>query len=461
MVFEMEAAKYDQRNCIGNTFLHFKAGAYGSMRRSHSFAGYISHSQRLAFFHSRVQAQDVEVDSSSVTTPRLSGEQLAVKAERQQSGDSLETYAEFESVRQYSEEFSNEYSNVYSLEIHEPHESRSEYSSSEIEESEYQSHGISTDLTSGYEFGLVPAPAAASGHQQQRMLTQHHHDARPDVHEVHTMMIRNLPRRITQIDLKREIDSDGFKGAYDFLYMPSVIAAKQGKGYAFVNFAKPQDAVRFAEAWHGSRRLKMGRKANLDISAASVQGREANIRSWKKSKTSRIANPSFRPIIFDEDSVSKVTLQAVEQKAVMTLPDVATVQKVASNFQQPMRPSPIFTEDHEDPPAAWPQSCPAGYGFSSLAERNGFVWEQMAKPMNKATVAKQNMYVGGRSMHYESASQSLQMAPRFGGIQASPASALTYCPAISSDVLPVSALVYSSAPTSPVMPWNHGVLRSR
>jgi len=455
MVFEMEAAKYDQRNCIGNTFLHFKDGAYGSMRRSHSFAGYISHSQRLAFFHS--QAQDVEVDSSSVTTPRLSGEQLAVKGERQLTGDSLETYAEFESVRQYSEEFSNEYSNVYSLETHETHESSSQYSSSEIEESEYQSHGISTDLTSGYEFGLVPAPAAASGHQQ-RMLTQHHHDARPDVH---TMMIRNLPRRITQIDLKREIDSDGFKGAYDFLYMPSVIAAKQGKGYAFVNFAKPQDAVRFAEAWHGSRRLKMGRKANLDISAASVQGREANIRSWKKSKTSRIANPSFRPIIFDEDSVSKVTLQAVEQKAVMTLPDVATVQKVASNFQQPMRPSPIFTEDHEDPPAAWPQSCPAGYGFSSLAERNGFVWEQMAKPMNKATVAKQNMYVGGRSMHYESASQSLQMAPRFGGIQASPASALTYCPAISSDVLPVSTLVYSSAPTSPVMPWNHGVLRSR
>jgi len=265
-------------HCLGNTFLHFKEGAHGSMRRSHSFAGYVSHSQR-----------DVEVSLSSVTTPSSSGAKQHDERKRQESGDSIETFDALGSQ-------------------FEPSESSNGSISSE-DASEYQSQGISMDLGRVDEPGLVPSPAEAAG-RQRRMLTQHH--ARP--HAIYTMMIRNLPRRITQIDLKREIDSTGFQDSYDFIYMPSIIAAKQGKGYAFVNFVKPQVAVSFAQAWHGSRRFKMGRKANLDVSAASTQGREANIIKWMKSKTSRIANPAFRPIIFDEVSIPQMTLQATVEE---------------------------------------------------------------------------------------------------------------------------------------------------
>jgi len=116
-----------------------------------------------------------------------------------------------------------------------------------------------------------------------------------------TMMIRNIPQRITQMQLAKEVDATGFRDTYDFLYLPSNIAAKQGKGYAFVNFATPEAAQAFKTAWHARTRFKMGRtqygrKKVLDVSVSSLQGKAANLAQWQHGKTNRITNPSFRPM---------------------------------------------------------------------------------------------------------------------------------------------------------------------
>jgi len=131
-------------------------------------------------------------------------------------------------------------------------------------------------------------------------------DSSNGVEEITTLMIRNMPCRLKQSDVVSELDFYGFGGTYDWLYMPSnlTVASKgkgQGKGYAFVNFIKPEFATRFKEEWHRARRWRMSRRSVLDISVAVVQGKEKNIEQFMRGKTSRILSCSFRP--FEPESL--------------------------------------------------------------------------------------------------------------------------------------------------------------
>jgi len=112
-----------------------------------------------------------------------------------------------------------------------------------------------------------------------------------------TLMIRNLPRRITQQELKDDLD-ESFPGLYDFLYMPSEFADGKGKGYAFVNFTSGEAAGCLIGAWHLKRRFGVSSsEPPLNITAASVQGREANLAKFSNPRLRRIKNPSYRPCV--------------------------------------------------------------------------------------------------------------------------------------------------------------------
>jgi len=126
--------------------------------------------------------------------------------------------------------------------------------------------------------------------------------------QITTLMIRNMPSRLKQSDIKDQLDTDGFTGTYDWLYMPSTIQVSadnkvkrpgqgrgQGKGYAFVNFIKPEFAVLFKAKWHGQKRFGMARRSHLDITVASVQGKENNKEQFMRGKSCGIENRLFRP----------------------------------------------------------------------------------------------------------------------------------------------------------------------
>merc|ERR1719507_35388 len=116
--------------------------------------------------------------------------------------------------------------------------------------------------------------------------------------EFTTLMIRNLPHDLTQMDLLAELDKNGFEGTYDFLYMPANFHSGRGKGYAFVNFTLQAAARRFVSEWHKGLRFGAGRdRGGLSISAAAVQGREANIKKWDVPRMRRVKNANFRPLI--------------------------------------------------------------------------------------------------------------------------------------------------------------------
>eukprot|EP00931_Biecheleriopsis_adriatica_P076785 TRINITY_DN5045_c0_g2_i1.p1 TRINITY_DN5045_c0_g2~~TRINITY_DN5045_c0_g2_i1.p1 ORF type:complete len:690 (+),score=160.57 TRINITY_DN5045_c0_g2_i1:100-2169(+) len=120
-----------------------------------------------------------------------------------------------------------------------------------------------------------------------------------------TVMIRNLPKTLNQRQLLQELNVSGFCGLYDFCYLPSSFVSKdskgsESKGYAFVNFTRPEAASRFKDSWHGRDfppTAQSGmRHLELAVSPAEVQGLEANLKKWS-GRIARIRNPDLKPFI--------------------------------------------------------------------------------------------------------------------------------------------------------------------
>jgi len=135
---------------------------------------------------------------------------------------------------------------------------------------------------------------------------------------VTTLMVRNLPLEMLQNDLVRELENSGLLLFCDFLYMPSSFGTRRGKGYAFVNFNIPQAAEIFFNTWHKSRRFGMASNVTLNVSAAVVQGRDANVNRWDSAKMRRVKNANYRPYI----------------------PGVNNVPELPSPYSLPLPPNP-------------------------------------------------------------------------------------------------------------------------
>lgn len=116
--------------------------------------------------------------------------------------------------------------------------------------------------------------------------------------KVTTLMIRNLPKTLTQQTLLQELDQSGFNGMYDFVYLPCSFMARKTSGYAFINMTSPQAASILIRLWHRSRRFGLkGNEPALNISPALVQGLQANLAKWTGPRMSRIRDPALRPFV--------------------------------------------------------------------------------------------------------------------------------------------------------------------
>lgn len=105
-----------------------------------------------------------------------------------------------------------------------------------------------------------------------------------------TLMIRNVPNRYTQQDLIVELENLGFKGLFDFLYLPVDQGGRNrhrvsSVGYAFVNFVDHQAAEQCRAVLHGFNFKKDGKLSNkvAIVSVAHIQGLEANLAHYKNA----------------------------------------------------------------------------------------------------------------------------------------------------------------------------------
>ncbi|CAK0796057.1 unnamed protein product [Prorocentrum cordatum] len=102
-----------------------------------------------------------------------------------------------------------------------------------------------------------------------------------------TVMVRQIPRRFTQLMFLKEVNCSGFEGLFDFLYLPYDLKKGINVGYGFLNFITPHHAQEFRRAFDGSfldKQIRCRAKP-VRVHPASVQGYEANYRHFVQTKT--------------------------------------------------------------------------------------------------------------------------------------------------------------------------------
>lgn len=119
-----------------------------------------------------------------------------------------------------------------------------------------------------------------------------------------TVMIRNIPNQYHRHTLMLELDTSGFQGKYNFLYLPIDMATRMNVGYAFVNFISPDDALACMESMDGYMFTYFRRncKRPAQVSVAHIQGLEQNLAHWEGTSTSQAAVYWLRPWVRDPDT---------------------------------------------------------------------------------------------------------------------------------------------------------------
>lgn len=94
-------------------------------------------------------------------------------------------------------------------------------------------------------------------------------------HGARTMMICNIPCRVSHSELTSAIDSIGYGGTYEFVHIPTRFGQSDSNlGYGFAHFFRESDAERFAIAFDGYRFSQRGSTKAVTVKVADCQGRD-------------------------------------------------------------------------------------------------------------------------------------------------------------------------------------------
>ncbi|CAE7943405.1 NLP2 [Symbiodinium necroappetens] len=106
--------------------------------------------------------------------------------------------------------------------------------------------------------------------------------------ECTTVMLRNLPNNYTRAMLLAMLDSEGFEGKYNFLYLPIDFQSRACLGYAFVNLVDPSYVAQFWAKFSGYSKWVLPSKKVCGVSwSGPHQGLEAHVERYRNSPVAR------------------------------------------------------------------------------------------------------------------------------------------------------------------------------
>jgi len=130
-----------------------------------------------------------------------------------------------------------------------------------------------------------------------------------------TLMIRNIPCRVTQQQLLDVVDAMGFSGKYNFLYLPtggrSSTAGSSNLGYGFINFMDPSDAVHFTHSFKDYQFEGTSSTKVCTVRPAHIQGLQNNIHHFDRTATS--GRPRERGPFILEKEPQEITCPSMSQ----------------------------------------------------------------------------------------------------------------------------------------------------
>lgn len=115
-----------------------------------------------------------------------------------------------------------------------------------------------------------------------------------------TLMFRNFPNNYTRKALLDMLDTEGFNGAYRFVYLPTDFKNFAGFGYAFVNFVTNDAAVRAKTHFQDFARWTVPSRKVCDVVwSGEVQGLEAHLERYRNSPVMHESVPDeYKPVLF-------------------------------------------------------------------------------------------------------------------------------------------------------------------
>lgn len=148
-------------------------------------------------------------------------------------------------------------------------------------------------LNSGQRVGQAQDARSSEPKKERQVPWRSGEPGRPTL--VTTLMVRNIPHKVTQSTFRAELDSSGFTSKYDFAYLPMCFMTRSNNGYAFVNFDTPEAANQFVKAWHRSNYCGAV-YPTISVAPAAIQGLDANMRKWGP-RVERIRDAALRPFV--------------------------------------------------------------------------------------------------------------------------------------------------------------------
>jgi len=119
--------------------------------------------------------------------------------------------------------------------------------------------------------------------------------------QITTLALQNMPSNVSQLALARIMESMGYAGRFNYVYVPLCYTTRRNRGLAIVNFTSSADAESFAAAWAQEYPLGQWKRKSggIRIVPASVQGCDANIAKWEKAHKRHIRSAQHRPLLAD------------------------------------------------------------------------------------------------------------------------------------------------------------------